>query len=166
VDSRGRERRGSEAVVRSREPHSAMLEPAVLARLIDATAGLFPDRGVLVAYAFGSRVAGCRRPESDLDVGYYLNGYREGIRLPVAEEMLLAGRLSGEVGLEIDLRDLADASLEFRGRVLEEGIRIYEGHPAARVALECELLARYHDYKPVFRWMHERRLRALAERGL
>jgi len=166
VYSRGRERSRSEAVVRSREPHSAMLEPAVLARLIDATARLFSDRGVLVAYAFGSRVAGCPRPESDLDVGYYLNGHREGNRLPVAEEMLLAGRLSGEVGLEIDLRDLADASLEFRGRVLEEGIRIYEGHPAARVALERELLARYHDYKPVFRWMHERRLRALAERGL
>jgi predicted nucleotidyltransferase len=143
-----------------------MLEPALLARLSAAAARELPGHGVLVAYAYGSRVTGRPRPDSDLDVAYYLDGYREGKRLPLADEMLLAGRLSDAVGFEIDLRDLADASLEFRGRVLEEGTRIYQENPAARVALERELLARYHDYKPAFRLMHERRLRALAERGL
>jgi predicted nucleotidyltransferase len=143
-----------------------MLEASLLARLAAAAAKVFPGHGVLVAYVFGSRVAGRARPESDLDAGYYLDGFREGKRLRPADEMGLAGWLTDAVGLEIDLRDLANASLEFRGRVLEEGIRIYEGNPAARVALERDLLARYHDYKPIFRLMHERRLRALAERGL
>ncbi len=36
----------------------------------------------------------------------------------------------------------------------------------ARVELERDLLARYHDYKDVFRHMHEVRLRALAARGM
>ena len=64
------------------------------------------------------------------------------------------------------MRNLGLAPLELRGRVLEEGIRIYSGDPADRFALERELLARYHDYKDVFRQMHEVRLRAIAERGI
>jgi predicted nucleotidyltransferase len=143
-----------------------MLEPDALARLREAAAKIFEGRGVLVAYAFGSRVHGCPRPASDLDVGYYLDGYREGRSLSVAEEMALAGRLSDAVGVEVDLRNLGDATLEFRGRTLEEGIRIYSGHAGARVALERELLGRYHDYKPELTRLHERRLRALAEKGL
>lgn len=121
---------------------------------------------MLVAYAFGSRVAGTPRPDSDLDVGYYLDGYRHGDRLSIGEEMRLASRLSTAVGLDVDLRNLAEAPLELRGRVLEEGVRIYSGDAAARVALERDLLARYHEYKDTFRRMHAIRLRAVAERGL
>jgi hypothetical protein len=50
--------------------------------------------------------------------------------------------------------------------VLEEGVRIHSGDPAQRVALERDLLARYHDYKDVFRQMHGVRLRLIAERGI
>jgi hypothetical protein len=50
--------------------------------------------------------------------------------------------------------------------VLEEGARIYSANDAERVALECFVLARYHDYKETFRAMHETRLRELARRGL
>ena len=143
-----------------------MLDADILARLTAAARLLFPGRRVLAAYAFGSRVSGRPRPDSDLDVGYYLREYQQGETLPIAEEMLLATQLSEAAGVEIDLRNLGAASLEFRGRVLEDGIRIFEADPAARVALERDLLARYHDYKPVFERMHERRLRAIAERGL
>ncbi len=143
-----------------------MLDPLILARLIDAVARCFPADRVLAAYAFGSRVSGRPRPDSDLDVGYYLRTYAQSDVLPVAEEMALATRLSDSVGIEVDLRNLAGASLEFRGRVLEDGVRIFDGDPVRRVALERELLARYHDYKPVLERLHERRLRAVAERGL
>jgi hypothetical protein len=70
------------------------------------------------------------------------------------------------MGIEVDLRDLAGASLEFRGRVLEEGARIYSADDVARVALERELLGRYHDYKDIYRRMHHERLRSLAARGI
>jgi predicted nucleotidyltransferase len=143
-----------------------MLDADTLARLSGAAAQLFPARRILAAYAFGSRVSGRPRPDSDLDVGYYLQGYRRSEALPIDEEMRLATELSRAAGVEIDLRNLGEASLEFRGRVLEDGIRVFEADPAARVALERDLLARYHDYKSEFEQMHERRLRAVAERGL
>ena len=73
--------------------------------------------------------------------------------------------LADAVGVPIDLRNLAEAPLELRGRVLEEGVRIYSGHDPERVALECYVLAHYHDYKDTFRAMHETRLRQLARRG-
>ena len=80
--------------------------------------------------------------------------------------MVLAADMSKEIGFQVDLRNLAGAPLELRGRVLEEGIRIYSGNDSRRVDLECDILARYHDYKDVFRQMHEIRLRKTAERGL
>ena len=74
--------------------------------------------------------------------------------------------MSKEVGLQVDLRNLGGAPLELRGRVLEEGVRIYSGNASNRVDLECDILARYHDYKDVFREMHETRLKQTAKRGL
>ena len=49
--------------------------------------------------------------------------------------------------------------------VLEDGVRIYSANEPERVALECYILAHYHDYKDVFAEMHALRLRRLAERG-
>ena len=143
-----------------------MLDATHLERLKGVARDLFRARSVLAAYVFGSRVSGTPRSDSDLDVGYYLEEYRRGDGLPIAEEMRLASELSAAVGLNVDLRNLASAPLELRGRVLEEGVRIYSGDPVARVTLERELLGRYHDYKEIFEQMHAMRLRVVAERGL
>jgi predicted nucleotidyltransferase len=140
------------------------VDTVLLARLRAAAMSVFPRSHVLAAYAYGSRVGGNPRPDSDLDVGYYLRGYREGAELPMREESRLASALADAAGVEIDLRNLADGPLELRGRVLEEGARIYSADEPERVALERYILARYHDYKDVFRQMHEQRLRGLAER--
>ncbi len=66
----------------------------------------------------------------------------------------------------MDLRDLGEAPLELRGRVLEEGIRIYCSDEVARVNLERDLLGCYHDCKPAFERMHEQRLKAFAREGV
>jgi predicted nucleotidyltransferase len=142
-----------------------MVDPGLLANLRNSAKRLFPSRPILVAYAFGSRIAGSPLPGSDLDVGYYVHDHLAGGALPLREEMLLAAELSDAVGLPVDLRDLGGAPLELRGRVLEEGVRIYSGDDVRRVALERDTLARYHDYKDVFRHMHEIRLRMAARRG-
>lgn len=143
-----------------------MLDVALVTTLKRAAEELFRPLPVLAAYAFGSRVSGTPHARSDLDIGYYLDAYRRGDGLSVREEMRLAVRFSDILGITVDLRSLAGAPLELRGRVLEEGVRIYSGEPTARVGLERELLGRYHDYKEIFQQMHERRLRAIAERGL
>lgn len=141
------------------------MDESHLRKLEAAAARVFGSCGVLAAYAFGSRVTGNPRPNSDLDVGYYLNGYRVGQALSLAEEMNLAAVLSEAASIQVDLRNLAEAPLELRGRVLEEGVRIFSGDEAERVGLERDLLGRYHDYKDTFRRMHELRLKRRAERG-
>lgn len=142
------------------------MDPTLIARLREVSARVLPGAGVLAAYAYGSRVHGAPHEESDLDVGYYLNRPFAGAALPIREEQALALTLSDAVGCEVDLRNLADAPLELRGRVLEEGVRIFSGNDVARVGLERDLLGRYHDYKDEFRAMHELRLKRIAERGL
>lgn len=131
-----------------------------------AAAAVFGPTEVFLAYAFGSRVSGRPGPRSDLDVGYYLNDFRRHPPLPIAQEMEMADRLSKRLKLEVDLRDLGRAPLEFRGRVLEQGVRIYSSDEVQRVGLERDLLSRYLDYKDTFRRMHDLRLKQFARRGL
>ena len=135
-------------------------------RLRLAAADVFAGHDILAAYAFGSRVAGRARPDSDLDIGYYRVRTAESPALNIGVEMRLANALSRVAGRAVDFRCLALAPLDLKGRILETGVRLYSGDDVARVRLERELLARYHDYKAEFQQMHERRLRAFAERGL
>ena len=134
-------------------------------RLCEAAGKVFADRGVLVAYAFGSRISGTPRLDSDLDIGYYLIDDPTGTAFPLKDEMILAAALSAELGVEVDLRNLGSAPLELRGRVLEEGVRIFSGDDVLRVGLERTILSTYHDYKEVFEHMHEIRLRRKASAG-
>ena len=119
---------------------------------------------MFLAYAYGSRVAGAPRPDSDLDIGYYLAPSYTRQDLPMLDQMVLEDGLSSATGMQVDLRNLAGAPLEVRGRALEEGVRIYCSMERERVALETALLASYHDYKPALAAMHERRLAAFARR--
>jgi len=142
------------------------MDTILVQRLRAAAGRLFPGSPLLAAYAYGSRISGRPRPASDVDVGYYLKGYRTGQLLSIRDELHLVSALSDAVELEVDLRNLAGAPLELRGRVLEEGVRVFSGDDVARVELERDLLTRSHDYKDAFQRMHEVRLRALAARGI
>jgi len=138
------------------------MEAELLARIRAAAASVLPGRGVLAAYVHGSRVSGRPRPESDLDIGYYPLPGSAGLRLE--EELRLAARLTEAIGLPVDLHNLAEAPLDLRGSVLEEGIRIHSANEPLRVDLEVGLLARYHDYKEEYRRLHAERLAGLAAR--
>jgi predicted nucleotidyltransferase len=137
-----------------------------LEELRELAARLFAGTPVFAAYVYGSRVWGKPGPKSDLDVGYYLRGYAFGESLPLRDEMVLAARWHEALGVLVDLRNLGEAPLELRGRVLEDGARIYSSDEPARVALERDLLARYHDYKETFRRLHELRLKTVATKDL
>jgi predicted nucleotidyltransferase len=134
--------------------------------LCAAAEAVFASSDVFLAYAYGSRVSGEFRPESDLDIGYYLDDYCHRVPLPVRVEMALAVRLSDRLGIDVDLRNLGEAPLEWRGRVLEDGRRIYCRDEVQRVNLERDLLAQYLDQKNVFVRMHDLRLQHIAQSGL
>ncbi len=142
------------------------LSESFQAELCKAAEALFASTHIFLAYAYGSRVWGDVRPESDLDVGYYLADFRGRAPLPLHDEMVLAGKLSDRLGVEVDLRDLGQAPLEWRGRVLETGVRIYCRDETQRVNVERDLLSRYLDQKPALERMHELRLKRFAESGL
>jgi len=131
-----------------------------------AAAAIFTGHPILVAYAFGSRISGTPRPDSDLDVAYFSSLPESLPGLPLEEELGLASALSQRLGLAVDLRCLDHAPLETRGRVLEEGVRVYSGDDVRRVSLERATLSYYHDYKAVFVRMREERLRCKARRGV
>jgi predicted nucleotidyltransferase len=142
------------------------MDPYLIDTLRAAARRAFRGGPVLVAYAFGSRISGRPLPGSDLDVGYYLRGNLLPGSLPLQEEMRLADDLAAAVGCPVDLRSLSEAPLELRGRVLEDGVRIFSSHDVERVALERATLGRYHDYKDEFSRMHTIRLRRVAARGM
>ena len=158
------------AAVAKRRPafyNGGMSLPDLLhAALLEAAEAVFASTDIFLAYAYGSRVCGEARPGSDLDIGYYLDDFRRRAALPLQAEMILAGQLSDRLGVEVDLRNLGAAPLEWRGRVLEDGVRIYCRDEVQRVNLERDLLAQYLDRKETFRQMHELRLKRFAESGL
>lgn len=144
----------------------SMAEDDLIQRARAAAEELLPAFDVLAAYAYGSRVSGTPRPDSDLDVGYFLRGYRQGVRLSLRDELVLADRFSDRVGVDVDLRDLGDAPLEVRGPVLEEGLRVFSGDYDERVELEADTYSRYHDYKAELEELGRVRLQRIASRGL
>jgi predicted nucleotidyltransferase len=129
-----------------------------------ACAAALSGTPVFLAYAYGSRMAGSPRPDSDLDLGYYLRPNYPRSCLGLREELDLAGNLSDALGYEVDLRCLGGAPLEVRGRVLERGLRVYCDDEVARVGLERCLLGEYHDYKDKLAAWRQLRLAALAAR--
>ena len=146
---------------RSSSPDARLLE-----QIRSAAQRVFEGTPVFLAYAYGSRIAGSPSPKSDLDIGYYAGDPPGRGDVSLREEMTLLDKLSRELGLEVDLRNLGPAPLELRGQVLETGVRIYSSDEVRRVGLERDLLGRYHDAKEMFRRLHEERLRSIAETGL
>lgn len=146
---------------RSPEPERSEAEIVAVARQVCAE--VFRGTPVFLAYAHGSRVHGRPTPHSDLDIGYYASTCRP---LPLAEEMLLADRLSRRLGVEVDLRNLGQAPLEWRARVLERGCRIYCSDEIARVTNERNLMVRWFDERERSARFHDTRLASFASAGL
>ena len=137
-----------------------------LEQIRSAARRVFEGTPVFLAYVYGSRIAGSPSPDSDLDIGYYAGDPPGRGAVSLRGEMELLDRLSRELGLEVDLRDLGPAPLELRGRILETGMHVYSSDEVRRVDLERDILGRYHDVKEMLRRLHEERLRSIAESGL
>lgn len=82
--------------------------------------------GLMGIYAFGSRVQGTARPDSDLDLAVLVAGYADVVKL-----FELAGELADLAGCPVDLVDLRAASTVLQHQVLVNGQRWWAQGPAA-----------------------------------
>ena len=127
-----------------------MRETVDIDRLRRAAREAFADvPEVVAAYAFGSRISGRPLPRSDLDIALVATDEAsEGDPL-LAER--LANRLAEALGepIELDCRLTAHLPLALNGRIITEGVMIYEGDPERRVEFETATRRLYFDFLPL-----------------
>lgn len=93
----------------------------------------FPS--VLGIYAFGSRVQGTARADSDLDLAVLVAGYADPLQL-----WDWANQLAEKLDCAVDLLDLRAASTVMQYQVLTQGRRLWASEPAAGL-FECFVLS-------------------------
>lgn len=120
--------------------------------------GLLRDAGIQAAYLFGSRQAGTARASSDVDLAVLV-----GVPFGLLEEQDLAARIERVLDAPVDVVVLDRASLELRGRVVQEGELVYRGDESARVAFEVRARSEYLDFLPTLREHTRRYLEHVAE---
>lgn len=101
--------------------------------VIAALRAAFPN--ALAIHAFGSRVHGTARLDSDLDLAILVAGYADPLALWDA-----AGELAGQLGCPVDLLDLRAASTVMQHQVLTQGRRLWAVEPQAGL-FECFALS-------------------------
>jgi predicted nucleotidyltransferase len=121
--------------------------------------------GIIAVYLFGSWARGDNRPDSDVDLGVFVEAATAEAEKWPPREIVLEGRLASATGLPVEVRILNTAPLSLSGKVLEEGILIHSGDEVSRVRLEVAIRGQYLDFKPRLEELHRLRLKAFAERG-
>jgi len=96
----------------------------------------FPD--VLVIYRFGSTVAGDGCLGSDVDIAVYA-----GCPLDVHQLWLAAQGLAENLGQDVDLIDLAQASTVMAMQVLSKGRRVFSTEQPGVDAFESRVFSDY-----------------------
>jgi len=93
--------------------------------------------GLKLAYLFGSRAQGCSTSASDWDIAFLA-------QKPMAalDRWELAQALASELGADVDLIDLAEASTVMRMQVVTQGVRLY-GKPYDADVFEMQVYSMY-----------------------
>lgn len=104
---------------------------------------------VAAAYAFGSRIKGHPLPGSDLDIALLPTPGSADSDPLLAEKM--AGRFAEALGsdIEIDCRLTDSLPLTLTGRIVTEGVLIYDRDPRLRVTFETDTRRHYFDFLPL-----------------
>jgi predicted nucleotidyltransferase len=98
------------------------------------------DQNVLAAWVFGSPARGVERPSSDLDVALLL---APGVEREVLSR--LSGALSRDLGIEVDLVDLAKSTPVLGFEVVTGGHRVFARDALAADEAEERCLRAYLD---------------------
>lgn len=89
----------------------------------------------LAIYAFGSRVQGTARPDSDLDLAILIEGYAPPLHL-----WDQANQLANQLNYPVDLLDFRAASTVMQHQILTTGQRLWGLEPQASL-YECFVMS-------------------------
>jgi len=138
----------------------------VLARLREVLPSILAQYPVDAAYVYGSVARGTMTPLSDVDIALLL-----AVPLPPYERLRMELTLQGDIevvcGLSpVDVRAINEAPLMVQGRIVQQGILLYKGDRARRVAFEGATRKRYFDFAPVSRRLRDAFLERVHRKGL
>jgi predicted nucleotidyltransferase len=127
-------------------------------------AQIFAERGVVLAYLFGSQATSQAGPLSDVDIAVLLGPEvaRDqwfDIQLELISELTSLFQRD-----DIDVVILNQATPLLADRVVRFGQRLYESDPLIRVRFEAETFHRYIDTAPLRRAQRRRMLEWIQER--
>jgi uncharacterized protein len=136
----------------------------MLAAIQSAISVVLPSHPIVAAYVYGSVIRGTPLPQSDIDIAVLLSEQLTGYtRLQL--ELAIQADLEDVCTLaSIDVRALNDAPLLVQGRIIQEGVLIYEKDRAARVAYEVMTRKKYFDYLPLARRVEAAAWKRLKEK--
>jgi len=117
---------------------------------------LFAQRGVVLAYLFGSQAEGTAGPLSDVDIAVLLGTEVPRERWGDVQIDLIGDLTSLFHRNDVDVVILNRATPLLAHRVATQGQVIYEPDPLARTRFEVEALRRYVDTEPLrrMRWAY------------
>ncbi len=104
---------------------------------------------VVLAYLYGSYATGQMWAESDLDIAVLFDD-----EIAACNQFQLALRYGVELSslvreVEIEVRELNSAPVEFKVQVIEPGKYLYARREEERIQFEAKTITEYLDFKPV-----------------
>jgi predicted nucleotidyltransferase len=151
-----------DAIQQERQARAA----AVITQLKATIAPVLARYPVAMAYLYGSMARGRPLPTSDIDIALVLTNppapyERLKLELTIQADLEDASQLR-----ELDVRSINQAPLMVQGRILQEGLLLYERDRELRIAFEVLTRKKYFDYLPTAEWLDEQFLTVIREKGL
>ena len=139
----------------------------IIAKLQANAPGVLVHYPVAIVYLHGSVARHTLLPTSDIDIALLLSDNA----LSAYEQMKLT--IAIEIALEtqcdltnLDVRAINNAPILVQGRIVQEGIRLYERSKDERVAFEVLTRKKYFDYLPTAEWMQQAMFDSVRRKGL
>lgn len=123
--------------------------------LVSRALALVP--GVSLALVFGSVARATARDDSDLDVAVAGAGI---------DVLGVAAALSGEVGRDVHVLRLEDASIPLLDEIIDHGIVVHEGRPGAAATWRSHVLADLELDRPWYALQRDAWLKRVATVGI
>jgi predicted nucleotidyltransferase len=138
----------------------------IITRLGEVLPSILTRYPVDAAYVYGSVARGTMTPLSDVDIALLLTAPLlpyERLKM----ELAIQGDIEAACGLSpVDVRAVSEAPLTVQGRIVQQGILLYERDRARRIAFEVATRKRYFDFAPVARRLRDAFLQRVHREGL